>query len=138
MPDTTHDMLDAARYRRLRILGVAVTLTGTEMMSLARFQKLDAIVDDDIRAVPNRGEFGGLIGAGSPTPLVIDPEAGDEAGVIAEMDRLHAAHAGFRQLADGVSCKCIHFFTDLQGRGWCCTPAARTADSTASGGKPTV
>jgi hypothetical protein len=47
------DAQDAARYRRLRVLGVPRTTDNSEML---RFTNLDAFVDDDLHAHPSRGE----------------------------------------------------------------------------------
>ena len=48
---------DAMRYRRLRVLGAAVHNTkNLEQGTVSCFTNLDEIVDQDIKAVPSRGE----------------------------------------------------------------------------------
>ncbi len=51
------DSLDARRYRRLRVLGVAPD--GSKHLqegNVMRFSNLDEYVDRDIRFMPSRGE----------------------------------------------------------------------------------
>lgn len=53
----TADARDAARYRRLRVLGAAVYGSlDLKQQTVARFTNLDDIVDTDIKAHPSRGE----------------------------------------------------------------------------------
>ena len=52
---------DARRYWRLRVLGVALSLSeevreGNVLRNVLRFTNLDAAVDYDIRVNPSRGE----------------------------------------------------------------------------------
>jgi len=52
------DEHDAARYRRLRILGAAPL--GTSQLdhgTVLRFTNLDGFVDNDLMSYPSRGEF---------------------------------------------------------------------------------
>ena len=47
---------DARRYRRLQVIGCAVMNTARDAGLVSRFSNLDAVVDADLRAQPNRGE----------------------------------------------------------------------------------
>lgn len=69
-----HLELDAARYRRLRVLGCAVF--GTENLKkgfVSRFTNLDEVVDADMEAQKSRGE-----GTSSTTPKTLTTPASDE------------------------------------------------------------
>jgi hypothetical protein len=56
-PPVPDDARDAARYRRLQILGCAPSgSTELKLGLLMRFTNLDAFVDADIKAHPSRGE----------------------------------------------------------------------------------
>ena len=54
--DPNNIELDASRYRRLRILGCALTDEQMEAGNVVRATNLDAMVDIDIRNHPSRGE----------------------------------------------------------------------------------
>jgi hypothetical protein len=54
---------DARRYRRLQILGCVVMDTRRDAGLVSRFTNLDAIVDADLKAQPNRGEADPILDA---------------------------------------------------------------------------
>lgn len=54
--DPNNIELDAARYRRLRVLGCAVTPDQLKNGFVTRFTNLDTAVDDDIARISSRGE----------------------------------------------------------------------------------
>ena len=55
--DEQADALDARRYRRLRVLGVAPSGSKhLEESNVMRFTNLDQYTDRDLRFIPSRGE----------------------------------------------------------------------------------
>lgn len=65
------ESVDATRYRRLRVLGVAPAYTDhLKNGDVMRFTNLDEFVDKDIAWTPSRGEANPLQEARKPTKVV--------------------------------------------------------------------